>query len=130
MLRLICVFLGCDLPIDLLLKSQSIAYNHFHHVLIYVTIYEVCNILCLNKYICIFLLVKYQHSHFFMQTSLLISTWQEAKLNLSIWTRGKTIRIYAILRIVFECIAIYCHIAIFHRILVKRHCVWKYGFWQ
>ena len=36
MLRLICVFLGCDLPIRLLLKSLSSKYDrleyHFHHV--------------------------------------------------------------------------------------------------
>ena len=33
--------------------------------------------------------------------------------------RGETIRVNAILRIVFECIVIYCHIAIFDCILVK-----------
>ena len=42
--------------------------------------------------------------------------------------RGETIRVNAILRIVFECIAIYCHIAIFDWILVKRHFIWEYGF--
>ena len=45
-------------------------------------------------------------------------------------TRGETIWVNAVLRIVFECIAIYCHIAIFDWILVKRHSIWKYGFWQ
>ena len=35
--------------------------------------------------------------------------------------RGETIRVNSILRIAFECIAIYCHIAIVDRILVKRH---------
>ena len=43
---------------------------------------------------------------------------------------GETIWVNAVLRIVFECIAIYCHIAIFGWILVKRHSIWKYGFWQ
>ena len=43
-------------------------------------------------------------------------------------TRGETIRVNAVLRIVFECIAIYCHIAIFDWILVKRHFIWEYGF--
>ena len=33
--------------------------------------------------------------------------------------RGETIRVNAVLRIAFECIAIYCHIAIFDWILVK-----------
>ena len=37
--------------------------------------------------------------------------------------RGETIPVNAIMHIVFECIAIYCHIAIFDRILVKRHFV-------
>ena len=32
---------------------------------------------------------------------------------------GETIRVNAILRIVFECIAIYCHNAIFDWILIK-----------
>ena len=35
-----------------------------------------------------------------------------------VYIRGETIRVNAILRIVFECIAIYCHIAIFDRILI------------
>ena len=40
--------------------------------------------------------------------------------------RGETIQFNAILRIVFEYIATYCHIAIFNWILVKRHfiCIW------
>ena len=42
--------------------------------------------------------------------------------------RGETIRINARLRIVFERIAIYCHIAIFDGILVKRHFIWDMGF--
>ena len=38
----ICMFLGCNLPIQLLLKSLSSTYNdrlidHFYHVLIYIT---------------------------------------------------------------------------------------------
>ena len=45
-------------------------------------------------------------------------------------TRGETIQVNAVLRIVFECIAIYCYIAIFDWILVKRHFIWEYGFWQ
>ena len=42
--------------------------------------------------------------------------------------RGETIRVNAVLHIVFECIAIYFHIAIFDWILVKRHFIWEYGF--
>ena len=34
-------------------------------------------------------------------------------------SRGETIQVNAILHIVFECIAIYCHIAIFDWILEK-----------
>ena len=54
MLRLICIFLGCDLPIQLLLKSLSSTYHdrlvdHFHSVLIHVMNYKLCNILYLNK---------------------------------------------------------------------------------
>ena len=45
-------------------------------------------------------------------------------------TRGETIRVNAILCIVFECIAIYCHNAIFDWILVTGHSIWEYGFWQ
>ena len=41
--------------------------------------------------------------------------------------RGETIWINVILRIVFEYIAIYCHIAIFDWILVKRCFIWEYG---
>ena len=41
-------------------------------------------------------------------------------------TSGETIRVNAVLHIVFEYIAIYCHIAIFVWILVKRE---EYGFW-
>ena len=43
-------------------------------------------------------------------------------------TRDETIWVNAVLRIVFECIAIYCHIAIFDWILVKRHFIWNMGF--
>ena len=46
------------------------------------------------------------------------------------YIRGETIWVDAVLRIAFECIAIYCHIAIFDWILVKRHFIWEYGFWQ
>ena len=45
-------------------------------------------------------------------------------------TRGETIWVNAVLHIVFEYIALYCHIAIFDWILVKRHSIWKYGLWQ
>ena len=46
----------------------------------------------------------------------------------SVGSRGETIRVNAVLRIAFECIAIHCHIAIFYWILVKRHFIWEYGF--
>ena len=55
--------------------------------------------------------------------------WQ-AQQDYMVESRGETIRVNAILRIVFECIAIYCHIAIFDWILVKRHFKWEYGLWQ
>ena len=42
--------------------------------------------------------------------------------------RGETIQINAILRIVFECIAIYYHIAIFDRIMVKSISYGNMGF--
>ena len=42
--------------------------------------------------------------------------------------RGETIWVNAILRIVFELIAIYCDIAIFDWILVKGQSIWEYGF--
>ena len=53
MLRLVCIFLGCDLPIQLLLKFLSSGYddrlvdndrlvNPFHHVQIHITNYETC----------------------------------------------------------------------------------------
>ena len=38
--------------------------------------------------------------------------------------RGETIWVNAILRIVFECIAIYCHIAIFNWILTFHMGIW------
>ena len=46
--------LGCNLPIQLLLKSLSNAYkdrlvDRFHHVQIHVTNYWICNILCLKN---------------------------------------------------------------------------------
>ena len=45
--------------------------------------------------------------------------------------RGETIQVNAVLHIVFEYIAIiYCHIAIFDWILVKKHFIWEYGLWQ
>ena len=44
------------------------------------------------------------------------------------YNRGETIRVNAILHIVFERIAIYCHIAIFDWILVKGQSIWEYGF--
>ena len=43
-------------------------------------------------------------------------------------SRGETIRVNAVLRIVFECIAIYCNIAICDWILVKGHFIQEYGF--
>ena len=61
------------------------------------------------------------------------STWSSYKHHntakfLIACTRGETIRVNAILRIVFERIAIYCHIAIFDWILVKGQSIWEYGF--
>ena len=43
----ICVFLDCDLPIQLLLKSLSSEYDYrlvdlFHHIPSHVTNYEIC----------------------------------------------------------------------------------------
>ena len=49
-----------------------------------------------------------------------------SKYNVS--ARGETIRVNAILHIVIERIAIYCHIAIFDWILVKGQSIWQYGF--
>ena len=49
-----------------------------------------------------------------------------AFMNLSC-TRGKTIKVNAVLCIAFECITIYCYIVIFDWILVKR-LVWEYRF--
>ena len=52
------MFLGCDMPIQLLLSSDYDNYDRledlidwkmFHHVLIHLTNYKICNILCLNK---------------------------------------------------------------------------------
>ena len=43
-----------------------------------------------------------------------------------IYIRGETILVNAILCIVFECIAIYCHISICHWILVK---IFHMGIW-
>ena len=42
--------------------------------------------------------------------------------------RSETIRVNAVLRIAFECIATYCHIVIFDWILVKRYFIWEYWF--
>ena len=41
--------------------------------------------------------------------------------------RGKTIQVNSVSYIVFECIAIYCPIAICDWIVVKRHFIWEYG---
>ena len=57
MLRLICMLLGCDLPIQLLLNLLHTYHDRlvdgFHLVLIHITNYEIIfyvyNILCLNK---------------------------------------------------------------------------------
>ena len=50
MLRLICIFLGCDMPIQLVLSSE---YDDYDRSIIrlfdYITDYKICNILCLNK---------------------------------------------------------------------------------
>ena len=47
MLRLICVFLGCDMPIQLVLSNE---YNDWKIVSsCTVSCYKICNILCLNK---------------------------------------------------------------------------------
>ena len=50
----ICKFLGCDLPIKLLIKSlSSILYDRlvdcFYHVKIHIASYKIYNNLCLNK---------------------------------------------------------------------------------
>ena len=45
MLRLICVFLGYDMPIQLVLSSEYDNYDRSEDV----TDYKICNILCLNK---------------------------------------------------------------------------------
>ena len=42
--------------------------------------------------------------------------------------RGKTIWVKVVWDIMFECIAIYCHITICDLILVKRHFIWEYRF--
>ena len=54
MLRLIWVFLGYGLPIQLLLKLLSCEYDdrfedRFHHIQIQIRTYKIYNILCLNK---------------------------------------------------------------------------------
>ena len=41
-----------------------------------------------------------------------------------VYIRGETIRVNAVLRIVFECIAIYCHIAIFDWIMTFYMGIW------
>ena len=50
------------------------------------------------------------------------------KGHIAIHTRGETLWVYAILWIAFECIAIYCHIAIFNWILVKDISYGNMGF--
>ena len=98
MLRLICMFLSCDLPIQLLLKLLSSEFDdrledRFHHVEVYwftSRTTKICNSLCLNKYIDlhIFLPVIYQYSCLLcVNKLLLISAWHQALLNISIWIK-------------------------------------------
>ena len=47
---------------------------------------------------------------------------------LTLHGRGETMRVDAILHIAFECIAIYCHIAIFDWMLVKDISYGNMGF--
>ena len=53
MLRLVCMFLGCDMPIQLVLSSEyttiMIDYKIVSSCTDYVTDYKICSILCLNK---------------------------------------------------------------------------------
>ena len=52
MLTLICMFLGCDMPIQLVLSSEYddlIDYKIVSSCTDYVMDYKICNILCLNK---------------------------------------------------------------------------------
>ena len=81
MFRLICMFLGCDLTIQLILKSSTYddrLVDHFHYIS--VRCYEICNILYLNKltYMLFYLHVLYQYNCFFVYTLLLTSSWWKA----------------------------------------------------
>ena len=53
MLRLVCMFLGCDMPIQLVLSSEYDDYDRLYKIASsctdYVTDYNICNILCSNK---------------------------------------------------------------------------------
>ena len=49
MLRLICVFLGCDMPIQLVLSSKYDDWKIVSSCTDSQTSYEIYNILCLNK---------------------------------------------------------------------------------
>ena len=73
MLRLIYVFLGCNLPMQLLLKLLSSNYDdrledRFNHVPIHVTSYEICNIIFMLEQVDlhVFLSVIYEYSYFFV----------------------------------------------------------------
>ena len=66
----ICVFLGCDLPIQLLLKSLSSTMrinlvDQFHYVKNHITNYEICNIPAWTNRFPRFLPVIYLYSCFF-----------------------------------------------------------------
>ena len=65
-----------------------------------------------------------------LQACQLVNIYDNTWVYGIVWNRGETIWVNAILCIAFECIAIYCHIAIFDWILVKRYFVLEYGFWQ
>ena len=95
MLRLICKFLGCDLPIHLLLNSLSSKYDdrledHFimygftSQTTKYVTFYAWTIRLTL------FLPTIYQYSCFFVWKLLLTTAWKQVHLNIKHWTISST----------------------------------------
>ena len=72
MLRLLCAFLGHDLPIQLLLKLLSSTYNgdrlidHFHHVPVHITNYKYVTLCVWTNRQTRFIPMIYQYSCFFM----------------------------------------------------------------
>ena len=114
-------------------KNPCVCVCVFVYACVFVFVYAcVCVCVCVCVYACVYMRVcicvaMYVCLYICVCVCVCVCLCMYACLCMCVCIRGETIWVDAILHIAFECIAIYCHIAIFDWILVKRYFMWEYG---